>query len=79
MSKAKSTKPLPLEDVLRDLAFLRASGVDLGDLVAETDSIQPESNQVVESSRGEAEAEGERVESIRTSLEELRDGMSGKE
>lgn len=87
MAKAKSTNPLPLPDVLRDLAVLRASDVDLNSLVPTAGSGQ---DTVVESSyefvreargalgmhsRGKADTQGERVERIRSSLEELLEGV----
>jgi hypothetical protein len=92
MAKAKTTSPLPLPDVLRDLAVLRASDVDLDSLVPKAGEGQ---DAVVESSyefvrearealgmhnRGKADIQGERVERVRSSLEELLDvciGTSG--
>lgn len=90
MAKGKTTSPLPLPDVLRDLAVLRASDTDLGSLVPTTGEGHVEGDGVVESSyefvrearaalgmhgRGEADTQGERVESVRSRLEELLKGV----
>ena len=84
MSKAKNTKPLPLAASLRDLALLRASDLDLDTVVpaksdGERDVVVENSYQFAQQARlalamhtrGEADVQGERVESIRSSLEEL--------
>ncbi|KIL68924.1 hypothetical protein M378DRAFT_158065 [Amanita muscaria Koide BX008] len=84
MPKAKNTKPLPLTHTLRDLAFLRASDLDLGTIVPvdkgdEHDDLVEESSEFVREARmalgsharGEADVQGERVESIRSNMDEL--------
>ena len=89
MAKGKTTSPLPLPDVLRDLAVLRASDTDLGFLVpseeghAEADGVVESSYEFVREARaalgmhgrGEADKQGERVESVRSRLEELLKGV----
>ena len=92
MAKAKTISPLPLPDVLRDLAILRASDTDLGSLVpggerhAEADEVVESSYEFVREARaalgmhgrGEADTQGERVESVRSRLEELIKGVQSE-
>ena len=89
-SKAKENEtPLPLADTLRDLAALRAAGVDLARVLPEPG---PEPNAAVARSyafveaaraalrlqqRDELAQHGERVERVRGGLEEILHGLAG--
>jgi hypothetical protein len=95
MSSSKPN-PLPLGDVLRDLAVLRASDVDLADGTSfpdaestdsanEADGIRKsvqQSYQFVREARealkvhqrGDLDKQGDKVDALRSQLEELRDG-----
>lgn len=95
MSSSKPN-PLPLGDVLRDLAVLRASDVDLSDGTTfpdpesadntnEADGTQKsvqQSYQFVKEARealkvhqrGDLDKQGDRLDALRSKLEELRDG-----
>ncbi|PFH52006.1 hypothetical protein AMATHDRAFT_141241 [Amanita thiersii Skay4041] len=84
-AKAKDSKPLPLPDILRDFALLRASDFDLASHTP-TPVQQSCSDLLLDSSyhfvqeaklalnlhnRDEAHVQGGRVETIRSSLEGL--------
>ncbi|KII92239.1 hypothetical protein PLICRDRAFT_465922 [Plicaturopsis crispa FD-325 SS-3] len=82
-------KPFPLGDTLRDLALLRASDIDLSSLVPAkttppTDASVERSYEFVKEARaairimdrGDVDAQGARVESVREKLEDVVKGIS---
>jgi len=103
-AKPKRDAPaLPLGDLLRDLALLRAADVDLTSVLAESkptsastkDSTSTQDDEVSASversqefakdaraalrvlNRGEVEKEGNRIDEVRSELEEIVQGLEG--
>ncbi|KAF9075641.1 hypothetical protein BDP27DRAFT_1315406 [Rhodocollybia butyracea] len=96
-SKSKDVKAFPLPDVLRDLALLRVSGVQLTSLIPsstenssskseELDSDLQKSFQFTKEARAairirdgdKVEGEAEKLESVRSELEEFLKGIEGE-
>ncbi|KAH8997660.1 hypothetical protein EDB86DRAFT_2769690, partial [Lactarius hatsudake] len=83
--RKKDAPPLALEDTLRDLAILRASGVDLAAVLASTtaDTSVARSYEfaraaraaITISNRGDVEAQVERVNDVREKLEDVAAGL----
>lgn len=96
--KTADSRPLPLSDMLQDLAILRASDIDLAATLRVPTVSSPASspNDEVEMSlkqsydyvrearaalrvlhTGRADREGERVDAVRSELEEVVAGLAG--
>lgn len=95
MSHTKTdAKPLPMADVLRDLALIRASDLNLSALLPASTSSSSSANPTVEQSvnqsyefvkgaraaiktrdRGDVDAQGSNVQSVKTKLDALEQGL----
>lgn len=96
MSNKPKSNPLPLDETLRDLAVLRATDVDLSELLPQSVPLDSESDvyHSVDKSyefvkeardamkmynRGKVEKQGERVEELRSKLEDVLKGLAAHE
>lgn len=93
MSNKPKSNPLPFDETLRDLAVMRATDVDLSELLPKSIPANSESNvfrSVVKSyefvkeardamkmyNRGKVDTQGERVEELRSKLEDVLKGLA---